>query len=141
MVSAIRTKKRCAVGDHGASLVGARTHQLPAAILLNLSGRRRWRERLKPRLERMEVSGISPKLSERCSWQLIDACLNRLDAVLLERVREEPRIDGARLGLTLRQQFLEHRHHSDRTDSSADDVVESFLVGFCFILAAETRKH
>ena len=27
-------------------------------------------------------------MSQRCSWQLIDACLNRLDSVLLERLRQ-----------------------------------------------------
>src|SRR2546423_13461723 len=91
-------------------------------MLLDLTRRGRRRQRLDPRLEGVEAPAIGAQLGERCRRKPADARLDRLDAVFLERVGEEPRVNFSRPRAPLGDQLLKPPHPSARADSSADDV-------------------
>src|SRR3954462_14053345 len=89
----------------------------------------------------MEVSRVGAEAGECGRRYLIDSRLDGGNAILLERVSEEPGFDSSGSHLPLLQQLLEHRHHAFRADAGANDIVEAFLIRLGLICPAETRKQ
>src|SRR3954462_13138925 len=89
----------------------------------------------------MEVSRVGAEAGECGRRYLIDSRLDGRDAILLERVSEEPRFDSSGSRLPLLQQLLEHCPHAFRADAGANDIVEPFLIRFGLVCPTEARKQ
>src|SRR3954468_6445328 len=88
----------------------------------------------------MEVPAVSAKPRQPAGRGLVDASLNGGDAILFERVSQEPGLDTGRPRFPLLEKLLEHCHHNDGTDPRAHGVLEALVIGLCLVLAAEARK-
>src|SRR5450759_4156682 len=110
----------------------------PAGRVLLPSRRRRWRQRVDARLERLIVARIGPERTDDRGVVRRNQRLARRDAILLEWMRGEPALHGGWIGGPLVDEDLEHLRYSVRTDAGANGVADTLHVRFRLVLPAET---